>query len=144
VSTTAERFTEPCTFHGEGPCWDAPNNRLLLVDMLAGALVAVDPEGDTRRIERCGVAAAIRARAIALLVLDGLPQSLGRIDRGITVHVVGQPQGQPRLVPGHCSTDDNARIPDQGWRISVPSGNKVRRRQGTRMVRPTPPERRSA
>jgi len=62
VSTTAERFTEPCTSHGEGPFWDAPNDRLLLVDMLAGALVAVDGEGRTQRFERGGVAAAIRAR----------------------------------------------------------------------------------
>ena len=32
-------------FHGEGPFWDAVNDRLLLVDMLAGAVVAVQPTG---------------------------------------------------------------------------------------------------
>jgi sugar lactone lactonase YvrE len=62
VSTQAEQFTNPCTFHGEGPLWDANNDRLLLVDMLAGAVVEVDPDGDTRRHKVGTVAAAIRAR----------------------------------------------------------------------------------
>ena len=62
VSTSAERFTEPCTSHGEGPFWDAVQDRLLLVDMLAGAVVEVDADGATRRHELGGVAAALRAR----------------------------------------------------------------------------------
>jgi sugar lactone lactonase YvrE len=63
VSARAERFTNPCTFHGEGPFWDAANDRLLLVDMLAGAIVEVAADGGTRRHELGGVAAAIRARS---------------------------------------------------------------------------------
>jgi sugar lactone lactonase YvrE len=62
VSGRAERFTVPCTFHGEGPFWDSLNNRLLLVDMLAGTVVAVGTDGDTRRHKLATVAAAIRAR----------------------------------------------------------------------------------
>jgi sugar lactone lactonase YvrE len=62
VSTVAEQFTAPSTFHGEGPFWDAANGRLLLVDMLAGTVVAVDEDGDTRRHKLATVAAAIRAR----------------------------------------------------------------------------------
>jgi sugar lactone lactonase YvrE len=62
VNLRAERFTAPCTFHGEGPFWDAVNDRLLLVDMLAGALVAVDADGGTERRKVVDVAAAIRAR----------------------------------------------------------------------------------
>jgi len=62
VSSPAERFTAPCTFHGESPFWDAAADRLLLVDMLAGAVVEVDAEGGTRRHEVGGVAAALRAR----------------------------------------------------------------------------------
>jgi sugar lactone lactonase YvrE len=62
VSTRAEQFTVPCTFHGEGPFWDAENDRLLLVDMLAGAVVEVDADGGTSRRKVAGVAAAIRAR----------------------------------------------------------------------------------
>lgn len=62
MSTRAERFTEPCTSHGEGPFWDAANDRLLLVDMLAGAVVEVDAAGLTQRHQLAGVAAALRAR----------------------------------------------------------------------------------
>ena len=62
MSTRSEQFTDPCTFHGEGPFWDPANNRLLLVDMLAGTVVAVDEDGDTRRHKLATVAAAIRAR----------------------------------------------------------------------------------
>jgi sugar lactone lactonase YvrE len=62
VSTLAERFTEPCTSHGEGPFWDAANDRLLLVDMLAGAVVEVDGQAHTQRHQLAGVAAALRAR----------------------------------------------------------------------------------
>ena len=62
MSSQAERFTDPCTFHGEGPFWDAANDRLLLVDMLAGVVVAVDADGGTQRRKLAGVAAALRAR----------------------------------------------------------------------------------
>jgi sugar lactone lactonase YvrE len=62
VSIQAERFTDPCTSHGEGPFWDATSGRLLLVDMLAGAVLEVDTDGATRRHRLTGVAAAVRAR----------------------------------------------------------------------------------
>ncbi len=69
MSAGAERLTDPCTFHGEGPFWDGVNNRLLLVDMLAGAVVEVSADGSTRRRERGGVAAALRARRAGGYVL---------------------------------------------------------------------------
>jgi sugar lactone lactonase YvrE len=62
VSTRADRFTAPCTFHGEGPFWDSANDRLLLVDMLAGAVVEVDAGAGIGRRTVAGVAAALRAR----------------------------------------------------------------------------------
>ena len=30
MTSRGEQLTDPCTFHGEGPFWDAVNNRLLL------------------------------------------------------------------------------------------------------------------
>jgi sugar lactone lactonase YvrE len=60
--TKAQQVTEPCTEHGEGPFWDAAADRLLLVDMLRGAVVALEPEGSLRRYELGGVAAVVRAR----------------------------------------------------------------------------------
>lgn len=59
---TANRLTEPCTEHGEGPFWDAVNGRLLVVDMLRGAVVTLDPSGLVGRYELGGVAATVRAR----------------------------------------------------------------------------------
>jgi sugar lactone lactonase YvrE len=60
--TTATQLTQPCADHGEGPFWDSVEDRLLLVDLLRGALVSVKPSGTTRRHEVGGVAAAVRAR----------------------------------------------------------------------------------
>ncbi len=57
-----EQVTAVCTEHGEGPFWDAIRGRLLLVDMLAGAVVEVDAAGQTRRHGIGGVVAVIRAR----------------------------------------------------------------------------------
>ena len=60
--STAERFTEVISHHGEGPFWDAVAGRLMLVDMLAGAIVEVDANGAASRHEFGGIAAVIRAR----------------------------------------------------------------------------------
>lgn len=45
----AERITEPITHHGEGPFWDELHGRLLCVDALAGAVVAIGDNGETER-----------------------------------------------------------------------------------------------
>lgn len=65
----AERFTEPCTSHGEGPFWDAPRHRLLLVDMLAGDVLAVGGDAAVERHHVASVAAALRARRSGGFVL---------------------------------------------------------------------------
>jgi sugar lactone lactonase YvrE len=49
-------------YHGEGPFWDAAAGRLLLVDMLEGAIVALDDQGSADRHVFGKVAAVIRAR----------------------------------------------------------------------------------
>lgn len=58
----AERFTERVTYHGEGPFWDEARQRLLLVDMLQGAIVEVDDGGAASRRTFGRIAAVIRAR----------------------------------------------------------------------------------
>jgi sugar lactone lactonase YvrE len=58
--STAVQATDVVTQHGEGPFWDAAGGRLLVVDMLAGAVVA-PLSGE--RYELGGVAAAVRARS---------------------------------------------------------------------------------
>ncbi|WP_108249892.1 SMP-30/gluconolactonase/LRE family protein [Planctomonas deserti] len=57
-----EQLTDPCTFHGEGPYWDWRGGRLLFVDMLAGAVVALSPDGGLTRSVVGDVAAVVRAR----------------------------------------------------------------------------------
>ena len=66
--TRATQVTERCTFHGEGPYWDREAGRLLLVDMLAGAIVELDGDRPIRH-EYGGVAAVIRRRTAGGFVL---------------------------------------------------------------------------
>jgi sugar lactone lactonase YvrE len=65
----ATRVTERCTFHGEGVFWDGPRQRLLLVDMLAGAVVELGPDLVPLRHEYGGIAAVIRRRTAGGYVL---------------------------------------------------------------------------
>lgn len=67
--TAAVQVTDRCTHHGEGPFWDAVAGRLLLVDMLAGAIVELGPDLRPVRHEYGGVAAVIRRRTAGGLVL---------------------------------------------------------------------------
>lgn len=60
--TTAHRITEVCTEHGEGPFWDSRRGRLLVVDMLRGAVVSVEGSVEVARHEIGGVTATVRAR----------------------------------------------------------------------------------
>jgi sugar lactone lactonase YvrE len=66
----AERITGQIAYHGEGPVWDAPRSRLLMVDMLAGDVLELgDPAaaGEPARVTRHNVgspvAAALRPRS---------------------------------------------------------------------------------
>jgi sugar lactone lactonase YvrE len=45
----AERFTTPIAYHGEGPFWDWRTNRLMCVDVLAGAVAAIACGGQVHR-----------------------------------------------------------------------------------------------
>jgi sugar lactone lactonase YvrE len=65
----ATRVTERCTFHGEGVFWDEPRQRLLLVDLLAGAVVEIRADSATVRHEYGGIAAVVRRRASGGYVL---------------------------------------------------------------------------
>lgn len=45
----AERYTRPFAYHGEGPFWDPRSDRLLCMDVLEGAVVAIESDGQVRR-----------------------------------------------------------------------------------------------
>ncbi|RJK94901.1 SMP-30/gluconolactonase/LRE family protein [Vallicoccus soli] len=61
--TRLEQLTPVVTFHGEGPVWDPAAERLLCVDMLAGAVLSVDADGAVARHAVGDVAACVRPRA---------------------------------------------------------------------------------
>lgn len=65
----ATQVTAPCTHHGEGPYWDPQGGRLLLVDMLAGAVLEWTGDGDPVRHDYGGISAVIRRRTAGGFVL---------------------------------------------------------------------------
>ncbi len=87
----ATRVTDACTFHGEGPYWDEERQRLLLVDMLAGAVVELGPDHEPVRHEVGGVAAVIRRRLEGGFVL-AVEHGLQRLDDDL------RPVGEERRV----------------------------------------------
>jgi len=69
ASSRAERVTDVVAFHGEGPYWDDERGRLLLVDMLEGAVVELGADLRPERHEYGGIAAVVRRRASGGFVL---------------------------------------------------------------------------
>ncbi|GAA4166698.1 SMP-30/gluconolactonase/LRE family protein [Gryllotalpicola daejeonensis] len=59
----AQQLTGSITYHGEGPCWDPVGERMLVVDMLAGAVVDLSSlESPARYDVGSSVAAVVRPR----------------------------------------------------------------------------------
>lgn len=59
----AEQFTDPLTFHGEGPMWWPQRQELFWVDMLAGDVLSCRPDGTGITRRHVGaVAAFVRPR----------------------------------------------------------------------------------
>jgi sugar lactone lactonase YvrE len=58
----AEQVTDRVTFHGEGPVWSDRWGGLRWVDMLAGDVLSLEPDGTVRRTHVGRVAAALRPR----------------------------------------------------------------------------------
>jgi sugar lactone lactonase YvrE len=65
----AEQLTDVCTYHGEGPMWDAAAGVLRWVDMLNGDILTLTPAGGIGRLHVGTVAAAMRPRAAGGLVV---------------------------------------------------------------------------
>ena len=65
----AGQLTDVCTYHGEGPIWDAPAGVLRWVDMLQGDIVTLTPAGEIHRRHVGAIAAAMRTRAAGGLVV---------------------------------------------------------------------------
>lgn len=59
----AERITDSVTYHGEGPVWSERWGGLRFVDMLAGDVLSLAPDGGIARRHVGSVAAALRPRS---------------------------------------------------------------------------------
>lgn len=68
----AERVTMQVAHHGEGPYWDAAAERLLFMDVLAGAIGAVDQSGELSRFKvPSPVVTVVRRRVSGGFVVAG-------------------------------------------------------------------------
>jgi sugar lactone lactonase YvrE len=58
----ADQLTDPITFHGEGPVWSPAWGGLRLVDLFAGDVLSLAPDGTVSRRHVDTIAAALRPR----------------------------------------------------------------------------------
>jgi sugar lactone lactonase YvrE len=64
LTIKAEQITSSITHHGEGPFWDSHTQRLILLDVLVGAVVAINDAGMVQRYDiPSPVATVVRRRA---------------------------------------------------------------------------------
>ncbi len=78
--TTAEQITDVCTYHGEGPIWDAAAGRVRWVDMLRGEILSMPPGGGPIIRRRVGeIAGSMRTRAGGGLVV-GIERGFALLD----------------------------------------------------------------
>jgi sugar lactone lactonase YvrE len=69
MADPVEQLTGPVSAHGEGPVWSPAWGGLRWVDLTAGDVLALDPDGPVRRWPVGPVAAAIRPRSGGGMVL---------------------------------------------------------------------------
>jgi sugar lactone lactonase YvrE len=105
----AEQLTDPVAYHGEGPVWSSRWGGLRWVDMLAGDVLSLRPDGSVDRRHVGAIAAALRPRrdggavigvehGFALEAPDGTLTTLGelwRADAGLRMNDGGcDPDGR--------------------------------------------------
>jgi sugar lactone lactonase YvrE len=97
-----EQVTGPVAYHGEGPVWSERWGGLRFVDMLAGDVLSLEPDGSVRRQHVAEIAAAVRPRRDGGAVIG--------IERGFALE---EPDGA--IVRLHDLWDDpNLRMNDGG------------------------------
>jgi sugar lactone lactonase YvrE len=77
--TTPEQITDPLCYHGEGPVWSEAWGGLRWVDMLAGDLMTLRPDGTVDRLHVGEVAAFVRPRTTGGYVV-GIERGLALAD----------------------------------------------------------------
>jgi sugar lactone lactonase YvrE len=98
----AEQLTDPVAYHGEGPVWSERWGGLRWVDMLAGDILSLAPDGAIDRRHVAGVAAALRPRTRGGAVIG--------VERGFALE---EPDGTVRPLDEIWS-DDSVRMNEGG------------------------------
>ncbi|MFD1721613.1 SMP-30/gluconolactonase/LRE family protein [Amnibacterium endophyticum] len=122
--TALTRVTDVVAFHGEGPFWDEERERLLSVDMLAGAVVELGADGEPVRHEYGGVAAVLRRRLDGGLVL-AREHGLQRLDDelrpvGDERHALDDPA--IRMNEGGCDPQGRLYIGTMAYDVTTGAG----------------------
>jgi sugar lactone lactonase YvrE len=104
--TQAAQVTGVVCEHGEGPVWSAAWPGLRWVDMMAGDLLALAPDGSVTRRHLGTVLAALRPRASGGMVV-ALERKFALADEDGTVHPLGELWADPsvRMNDGGCDPD---------------------------------------
>ena len=90
ASPGVEQISEPLAYHGEGPVWSDRWGGLRWVDMLAGDILSLGPDGSVSRRHVASVVACVRPRrqggavfgierGFALEAADGTVRSLAAV-----------------------------------------------------------------
>ena len=102
----AEQVTGPSVFHGEGPVWYPGWGGLRFVDMLAGDVMTLRPDGSLERRHVASVAAVVRPRVGGGAVI-GVERGFALEDPDGTIRTLPEVWDDPgvRMNEGGCDPD---------------------------------------
>lgn len=127
----ATRLTDRVAYHGEGPVWSPQWQGLRWVDMLAGAIGELDPDGTVRRREVGGpVAAVLRPRRgggwLVARERDVAIADTAALDAPLTSLVSVLDADGVRLNEGGCSPTGDFYIGSMGYGAPTGAGHVSR------------------
>jgi sugar lactone lactonase YvrE len=105
----AEQITDPVTYHGEGPVWSASWGGLRWVDMLAGDVLALGPDGGVTRRHVGSIAAALRPRSVGGAVI-AVERGFALQDAGGSLRTLPEVWRDPSLRMNEGSCDPQGRF----------------------------------
>jgi sugar lactone lactonase YvrE len=109
VPAAVEQLTGPVAHHGEGPVWSERWGGLRWVDLLAGDVLSLEPDGSVARRHVASVVAALRPRRAGGAVL-GLERGFALEDADGTVTELGELWRSPRVRMNEGGCDPHGRF----------------------------------
>jgi sugar lactone lactonase YvrE len=106
IAVRAEQLTEPLAYHGEGPVWSERWGGLRWLDLLAGDVLSLAPDGSVTRRHVAAVVAAVRPRRVGGAVI-GVERGFALEDADGTVTDLGElwTSVGVRMNEGGCDPD---------------------------------------